>query len=169
MGKNTSLENKEKNVIQSKASARDLVGSSDTDFMNMLFNDLISSMWLPEGTSEEAKTMKFNAAIETLRQIAPQDGVEGMLAVQMASTHQAAMDCLRRAAISKQTFEGRNLSLKHAEKLLRLYMDQVKVLNKQRGKGDQKMVIEHVNVEPGGQAIVGQVKSTSRNKRKDGA
>ena len=169
MGKNTSLENKEKIVIQSKASARDLVGSSDTDFMNMLFNDLISSMWLPESTPEDTKAMKLNAAMETLRQIAPRDGVEGMLAVQMASTHQAAMECLRRAAITKQTFEGRSMALKHGEKLLRLYMDQVKVLNKQRGKGDQKMVIEHVNVEPGGQAIVGQVKSTSKNKRKNGS
>ena len=43
-------------------------------------------------------------------------------------------------------------------------MDQVKTLNKLRGKGDQKMVIEHVNVEPGGQAIVGQVQSGSKKK-----
>ncbi len=169
MGKSTSKADKEKSVLQLKGSASDIIGSDNMDFMNALFNDLMSNMWLPESTSEDTKTMKLNAAMETLRQIAPRDGVEGMLAVQMTSTHQAAMECLRRAAIPNQTFEGRNMALKHGEKLLRLYMDQVKTLNKQRGKGDQKMVIEHVNVEPGGQAIVGQVKSTSKNKRKDGS
>ncbi len=167
MGKTTKKEDGEGSVVQLKGSARDLVGSDDMSFMNVLFNELMNNMWLSEGTSEDTKTMKLNAAMETLRQIAPQDGVEGMLAVQMASTHQAAMECLRRAAIPSQTFEGRNMALKHGEKLLRLYMDQVKALSKQRGKGDQKMVIEHVNIEPGGQAIVGQVKNKPRSKGKN--
>lgn len=165
MGKNTSTENEEKSIVQLKGSASDLVGSDDMDFMNILFSDLLQNMFLPENTPKETRDMKINAALETLRQIAPRDGVEGMLAVQMASTHQAAMECLRRAAIPSQTFEGRNMALKHGEKFLRLYMEQVKALNKQRGKGDQKMVVEHVNVEPGGQAIVGQVKSETKRKK----
>ena len=169
MVKNTSTEDEEKSVVHLKGSASELVGSDDMDFMNILFSDLMQNMFLTENTPKETRDMKINAAMETLRQIAPRDGVEGMLAVQMASTHQAAMECLRRAALPNQTFEGRNMALKHGEKLLRLYMDQVKTLNKQRGKGDQKMIIEHVNVEPGGQAIVGQVKNTSKNQRKDGS
>ncbi|MDG1438059.1 MAG: hypothetical protein P8P98_03715 [Emcibacteraceae bacterium] len=43
-------------------------------------------------------------------------------------------------------------------------MDQVKALGKHRGTGDQKMTIEHVNVEPGGQAIVGQVRNKRQHK-----
>ena len=61
------------------------------------------------------------------------------------------------------------MALKHGEKLLRLYMDQVKALGKYRGQGDQKMTIEHVNVEPGGQAIVGQVRNKPQRKGKNDA
>jgi len=167
MGKKTNKNKNKKNAIQIEASPRELVGSEDMSFLNVLFNDLISNMWLPEGVSEEQIALKIDSAKEALRQIAPQDGVEGMLAIQMASTHQAAMECLKRAAIQDQTFEGRNMALKHGEKLLRLYMDQVKALSKHRGKGDQKMVIEHVNVEPGGQAIVGQVENKPHQKDKN--
>lgn len=161
MSKNTKTE---KNTIELKENPKGLVGSENMNFMNVLFNELIDNMWLPKETTEENRKIKMDAAMETLRQIAPQNGLEGMLAVQMASTHQAAMECLRRAALPNQTFESRDMSLKHGEKLLRLYMDQLKALSKHRGQGDQKMVIEHVNVEPGGQAFVGQVKNKSQHK-----
>src|SRR4051812_47248380 len=36
--------------------------------------------------------------------IGPRDVVEGMLAAQMVATHEAAMECLRRAALAEQTF-----------------------------------------------------------------
>jgi len=153
------------NALQLNEPSKGLVGSDDLSFMNVLFNDLLGNMYLPEGLSDDEMVLKADAAKETLRQIAPQDGVEGMLAVQMASTHQAAMECLRRSAIPKQSLEGRNMALKHGEKFLRLYMDQVKALSKHRGIGDQKMTIEHVNVEPGGQAIVGQVENKPQHKK----
>lgn len=75
----------------------------------------------------------------------------------MVGTHEAALECLRRATIPGQTFEGLNMALKHAHKLMPLYTQQLATLNKHRGKGQQKVTVEHVNVEPGGQAIVGNV------------
>lgn len=56
------------------------------------------------------------------------------------------------------------MALNHAQKLLRLYLEQMKALNKHRGKSDQKVVIEHVNIAPGGQAIVGNIESGNLNK-----
>lgn len=44
-----------------------------------------------------------------------------MLATQLVATHEAAMECLRRAMISEQSFKGRDVNLKHAEKLLQIY------------------------------------------------
>ena len=35
------------------------------------------------------------------------DVVEAMLAAQMVATHEAAMECFRRAALAEQTFAGR--------------------------------------------------------------
>jgi hypothetical protein len=80
-----------------------------------------------------------------------------MLATQMVGTHSAAMECLRRAMIPTQPFEGRNSSLAHAQRLMSLYTSQLAALDKHRGKGQQKVTVEHVHVAAGGQAIVGNV------------
>jgi phosphatidate phosphatase PAH1 len=165
MAKKSAHKNNKTNKVSLKEPPSNLVGSDDMDFMNVLFNDLFQQIRLPENASQEIIDGRVNAAIETLRQIAPRDGVEGMLAVQMASTHETSMHCLKRAALSEQTFEGRKLNLKYAEKYLRLYIDQMKALNKHRGKGDQKVTVEHVNVEAGGQAIVGSIETRQKNKK----
>ena len=43
-----------------------------------------------------------------------------------------------------------------------LYAKQLETLNKHRGKGQQKVTVEHVNVAAGGQAIVGNVDTGGR-------
>ena len=55
---------KNKTKIALRETDSKLVGSDDPDFMNVLLTDVLNSMWLPEGTSEETKSMKINAAIE---------------------------------------------------------------------------------------------------------
>ena len=125
---------------------------------------MIGTLFLPEGLSEEQKSKRASAAIATLKELEPRNGVEGILAVQMVSVHSAAMECLRRAAIPNQTFKGQDMAFKNAQKMFRLYLDQVKALNKLQGRSDQKVVIEHVNVEAGGQAIVGNIEQHQRKK-----
>ncbi|MGY0571650.1 hypothetical protein ACTGJ9_011845 [Bradyrhizobium sp. RDM12] len=87
----------------------------------------------------------------------PQDEFEGMLAVQMIGAHNAAMECHRRAMIHEQSFAGRQEALNQANKLSRTYATLLEALNRHRGKGQQKVVVEHVHVYQGGQAIVGNV------------
>ena len=67
------------------------------------------------------------------------------------------MECYRRAMISDQTFEGRRENLGQANKLSRTYTTLLEALNRHRGKGNQKVTVEHVTVNSGGQAIVGAV------------
>jgi hypothetical protein len=59
--------------------------------------------------------------------------------------------------ISDQTFEGRRENLSQANKLSRTYATLLEALNRHRGKGNQKVTVEHVTVNSGGQAIVGNV------------
>jgi hypothetical protein len=59
--------------------------------------------------------------------------------------------------IREQTFEGRRENLNQANKLSRTYAVLLDTLNRHRGKGQQKVTVEHVNVAAGGQAIVGNV------------
>jgi hypothetical protein len=47
----------------------------------------------------------------------------------------------------------------HGNKLSRTYAVLLDALNRYRGKGQQKVTVEHVHVHSGGQAVVGMVES----------
>jgi hypothetical protein len=83
--------------------------------------------------------------------------MEGMMAAQLLAAHNAGMECYRRAMLPDQTLEGRRENLNQANKLSRTYALLLDALNRHRGKGQQKMIVEHVHVYPGGQAVVGVV------------
>src|ERR687887_1087934 len=84
-----------------------------------------------------------------------------MLAAQLIAAHNAAMECYRRAMLREQTFEGRQQSLSQANKLSRASAALIEALNRHRGKGQQKVTVEHVHVHSGGQAVVGMVTPTT--------
>jgi hypothetical protein len=114
------------------------------------------SLVLREGDDPQSVV---EAALDALAAINPRDGFEGILASQMVAVHECGMDCLRRAQHPGQTFEARDMNLKNAAKMLQLYVRQLEALDKHRGKGQQKITVEHVTVEAGGQAIVGNVQT----------
>ena len=91
--------------------------------------------------------------------IAPKDEIEGMIAAQLLAGHNAAMECYRRAMIESKSFEGRRENLNQANKLSRTYSTLLEALNRYRGKGQQKVTVEHVHVHAGGQAVVGMVET----------
>jgi hypothetical protein len=106
------------------------------------------------------------AVLAAFRGIAPRDPLEGMLAAQMVTTHEAAMECFRRAHLPNQTFEGRQAALGQANKLVRSYAALLEALDKHRGKGQPQVVrVERVTVEAGGQAIVGTVSQGGGDER----
>lgn len=142
-----------------RANLKRLTGSNNKVISIRLIRELISTLWLPSGTSPDKAEPIIKAALAALEGIKPQDEIEGMLAVQMVATHKAAIECLRRAMLDDQTFEGREANLKHAAKLMTLYLQQIDGLNKHRGKGTQKVTVEYVHVEAGGQAVVGAVQA----------
>jgi hypothetical protein len=80
-----------------------------------------------------------------------------MIAAQLLASHNAAMDCYRRAILSEQTIEARGENLGQANKLSRTFSTLLEALNRHRGKGQQKVTVEHVHVHAGGQAVVGLV------------
>jgi hypothetical protein len=132
-----------------------VVGGSQSDEWNsILANETINSLWLKH-SDQEGRTRQMDGAISGLIGIAPKDELEGMMAAQLIASHHAAMECHRRAMLSEQTFEGRRENLAQANKLSRTHVLLVEALNRHRGKGQQKVTVEHVHVHSGGQAIVG--------------
>ena len=80
-----------------------------------------------------------------------------MLATQMAAVHNIALEMSRRAMNHEQSVEGVELHINCAIKLMNTFARQVEALAKHRAKGQQKITVQHVNVNYGGQAIVGDV------------
>jgi hypothetical protein len=131
-------------------------GSRDDSFNNVLANQVVNALWL-DRTNDGYQEKQKLAAISALMGIGPKDEIEGMLAAQMVAIHSASMECLRRAMIPEQTFQGRTEALNQANKLSRTFTAQMEALQRYRGKGQQKVTVEHVHVHSGGQAIVGAV------------
>jgi hypothetical protein len=135
-------------------------GVFDDKAEDKLALQLLESLWMPREFDEETRKERALAALELLKGMKPQDTMEGMLSVQMVATHEAAMDCLRRAMITSQTFDGREQNLRHAAKLLGIYERQLAALDKRRGRGQQNVTVKYVHVGEGGKAIVGNVSHT---------
>lgn len=97
-----------------------------------------------------------NFLLSVVRGVQPRDELEAMLAVQMGAIHQATMMMARRLNhvdnIRQQDAAERALN-----KLARTYSMQMEALKRYRTGGQQKVTVEHVTVNAGGQAIVGAV------------
>jgi hypothetical protein len=61
-----------------------------------------------------------------------------MLAAQLLASHNASMECYRRAMIPEQSFEGRKENLNQANKLSRTHVTLLEALNRHRGKGNRR-------------------------------
>ena len=107
---------------------------------------------------DKGAVAKARAGIAAMNGIGPDDVIADMVAAQLVSAHHAAMDCYKRAAGGDLPLEVWRESMNQANRLSRTSAALVEALNRHRGKGgQQKVVVEHVYVGPGGQAIVGPV------------
>ncbi len=93
----------------------------------------------------------------------PQGEIEAALVVQMACTHAASMAVLARL-VGGHGPDDRTMAVRAsaAGRLLRAYATQVETLRRLRNGGSQIVRVEHVHVNEGGQALIGNV-------RKDGS
>ncbi len=133
------------------------LGTVDSDMQGHLLNQVVQTFTgvvSTDGADNEAAAAAANKAMAILNGIQPKDEIEGMLAIQMIGIHNMAMDCIGRAMRTKRV-DHMNLYINGGTKLSRVYATQMEVLKKYRGKGQQKIVVEHVNVSEGGKAIVG--------------
>ena len=92
---------------------------------------------------------------EALLAMKPKDIYEGMLCGRLWVLHSQSMQFMARTTSPEQTNAGVDSNINRATKLMRLYNETQKALETYRRKGEQKVVVQHVNVNSGGQAIVG--------------
>ena len=152
-----------------KGTLKTIGGSESDNWNNTLVNQAVQALWLKNVDTQE-RDRQLSATLAALTGIAPKDELEGMMAAQLIAAHNASMECYRRAMIGDQPFEGRRENLNQANKLSRTWATLLDALNKHRGKGQQKVTVEHVHVHAGGQAVVGTVERQGggdKNKHKE--
>jgi hypothetical protein len=132
--------------------AQALSGSEYSEFCHMLLEQVLAAQ-SPSRDLDE----RIDRAMALMLGMEPRDALEGMLIGQLIAAHIAAMGCYRLAMVGDQTVEMWRESLNQAKKLSRTYADLAEALDRHRGKGQQRITVEHVSVHAGGQAIVGAV------------
>ena len=139
------------------------MGTYDAYLTTNIINQVIRIC--SSGTEDpEAITNKANASMAAILEIDPQDSTELMLATQMVTVHNLTMEMSRRALlVNDQTEDSVNFNINRTTKLMRTYMAQMEALNKYRNKGKQQITVQHVNVNDGGQAVIGDVNQGGGN------
>lgn len=128
------------------------VGSTSVDFTSGLLDQLANAVTRGQKPSEPA----FNFALEVVKGIEPRDQLEAMLAAQMAATHVQVMTFARRLN-HVDNIPQQDSAERAFNKLARTFTAQVEALKRYRSAGEQTVRVEHVTVNEGGQAIVGNV------------
>jgi hypothetical protein len=139
-------------------------GTSELAHANLMLNGILNAVC--EGSPANPPSERhINQALAAVTGIGAKDEIEGMLATQMVATHVAAITALRRLK-GAETILQQDSNGRLAVKLLRTFAAQVEALQRYRGKGQQKVTVEHVHVHAGGQAIVGTITPGGGGKEK---
>ena len=141
-----------KEMIVSREDMMRALGTDSQEFMDGVLRQLANAVSPGKDADEEA----INFALAVIAGIEPKDELETMLAMQMVAVHLATMTFTRRLA-RVETLDQQHGSERALNKLARTFAMQMEALKRYRTGGEQKVVVQHVNVNEGGQAIVGNV------------
>lgn len=123
-----------------------------------LFNEFMSLVSLSSATCDQDELqLKMHSALRLYEELGTQDGGEAMLARQMIGVHNAQHECLANALHPDINFKARMVYIDKAARLSEVFLRQLQALDKHRGHASQRVTVEHVTVEAGGQAIVGNI------------
>jgi hypothetical protein len=132
------------------------MGTTDSAFRSELMVQLANASGKGRTPNEDA----LNFMLAVIEGIGPRDQMEAMLAAQMAAVHSATMRFARSLAHAESTVQV-DCCERTFNKLARTFAVQLEALKRYRTGGEQKMVVQHVHVNEGGQAIVGNVAAST--------
>lgn len=111
----------------------------------------------------------MDSTLAWLVEFSPQDGVEGRIAGHVVALYKVAHKHLV-DALHETSREIQAHYMNLADKATRLAKGQMELLIRWRGRGQQKIVVKHVHVNEGGQAVIaGKVETSDRGGRKGGS
>ncbi len=128
------------------------LGTKSSSFLKASLAQLQAAARLPDGPVSETG---MNAALALIQATAPQNEIEGALAVQMACTHAAAMTALSRTASAGYRTASAHATT--AAALMRSFTTQIEALRRIRSSNVHSLQVGHVQINDGGQAVIGTV------------
>jgi hypothetical protein len=138
-----------------------IFGTKNEDLTRALVEQVVN-VTLNSAGKHDVENSKY--AVAAIHGIGPKDELEGLLAVQMIGIHSLAMEYMKRASWEGLTKDGIDTNVNRAIKLAHTFTAQMEALSRHRGKVGEKIVMRDVNVNEGGQAIVGPVSHEGRGK-----
>jgi hypothetical protein len=145
-------------TVKTEDSLRKIFGTDHPEMAEGLLRHCFKALRKSEISDDFSGNDERMFMVTIIAELEPRDTVERMLAVQMAATHVAMVraggflanaDYAEQVGVHSSTFN----------KLARTYTAQMEALRKHRNGGKQTVTVQHVNVEGGGQAIVGNVQT----------
>lgn len=149
--------------LDSKEALQKIFGTKHPEMADALLSHCLKVLKGNEASDDYPANDERAFMLAAVAEIKPGDAVERMLAVQMAATHVATIRAARWLA-SSETLPQVQAHYTGLNKLARTYASQAEALRKHRSGGKQTVTVQHVNVEDGGQAIVGNVEAGGRGK-----
>ena len=140
------------------AAARQLVqslGDGESSFVASLLKELVNGTKV----GSTPKSSDLNYALQIVGAVKPTNELEAFLASQMAVVHMAAMRHVRMMN-NVDLIPQLEVQEKTVSRLMRTFAMQMEALRKYRSGGEQRVIVKHVTVNDGGQAIVGNVSTT---------
>src|SRR5262245_39494075 len=139
---------------------KDALGTSSNGFVDV---ELARLMTIFRDRAGVIDAGAVNAALAVIDGLKPQNEIEPTLAVQIAVTHALVMKFSARLySGSIETIPQQDSTALTLSRLQRAFATQMDSLSNMRRGGRQKVVVEHVHVYPGAQAIVGNVTHRGR-------
>jgi hypothetical protein len=132
------------------------LGITDPKFLDGFLKQLVNV----GSQGQELDEGGVNFVLSVVKGLEPKDHIEAMLAAQMAAVHLATMTFARRLA-HVENIPQQDSAERAFNKLARTFAAQIEALKRYRTGGQQKVTVEHVTVNQGGQAIVGNVQQTA--------
>jgi hypothetical protein len=132
----------------------DAMGICEEDFASWYLSQIID-VAKPGARADEKATNAMIAGIAAMR---PRDEAEAMLIAQMIATHELAMTFARRLK-RVENIPQQDSASNALAKLTRTYAAQMAALKHYRTGGEQRVIVQRVDVRDGGQAVVGVINS----------
>ncbi len=138
------------------------LATADTDFLTGLLNQVATVTMVDGEVVEES----MNFVLSMIKGIEPRDPLETMLATQMAAIHVATIKMAKQLN-GCTTLDQQDSASNAFNKLARTFTTQIEALKRYRSTGEQKVTVQHVTVNQGGQAVIGDVTTGAGGNKKE--